>query len=453
MSMPDFRRLVKDFSLSFLISITVVFAVTIVAGKAASNLSPDTSALLQAWIKQSPEKRFDDWMDGIVLANILYKKVEPRYSMWTYFLPSKAPPAGLELLGHVLSSDNREGLAEAIRGRKGELLHRYWTGHIALTALALYVYTDPAVASKLTLTCALFSMLIFVFAWSKRSGLVGAMCVAAMMLGSGALYTESFHTHNWGLAIAFATAGYTAKRLSAGGSYVVPAVTGAVFANWVGYDYVFPTIAFSLLAFFHIENGKLQIKNPSAPLKFTLVFFVATALMMILRIPVAYFFENCPPSEFLSQLAERFTYRLHGEYFPQEVAPGAEISRRVAVLSALPAVNTYLFNLGGRFVPLIHSVASYVAYQALPMVVLAGILIFKDRESQLMALKPVLVVFCSVILFHLVLIVLVNHACVHPWMHARYMVFSLILSWGATISALVPAELLAKAQIHSKKPL
>ncbi|MBI5249027.1 MAG: hypothetical protein HY912_05985 [Desulfomonile tiedjei] len=448
--MADFRRFVKEFSFYFIISISVVFSLTALAGRAATNLSPGTAKFLQSWMKQGPENRFDDWMDGIVLANILYKNIDPRHSLWTYFLPSSAPSAGFELLGHVLSPDNRGALAETIRDRKGELLHRYWTGHIALTTLALYVYTDPAVASKLSLSCVLFSMLAFVFAWSKRSGSAGAMGMAAMLLGSGAVYMESFHTHSWGLALAFGTAAYTAKRLAAGESYVPAAVTGAVFANWLGYDYVFSTIAFSLPLFLHTENGKLQIEDLGGPFKFTLVFLAVTALMMILRIPVAYLFENCPPSEFLSQLTERFAYRLHGEHLPQEIAPGAEISRRAAILSALPAVNGYLFSLGGRFIPLIQSVASYLAYQALPVAVLMGVLVFKNSDSQLRALRPVLVVFFSVILFHLVLIVLVNHACVHPWMHARYMVFSLVLSWGAAVSALTPSDLLSR--LFSKGP-
>lgn len=440
--MADFRRFLKEFSLYLIISISVVFALTALGGVAASNLSPDTARLLQLWIKQSPEHRFDDWMDGIVLANILYKSMDPRHSGWTYFLPSAAPPAGWELLGYTLSPGNREALATALKARHGELLHRYWTGHIALTALALYVYTDPAVASKVTLSCVLFSMLLFVLAWNRRAGLGGALCLAVMLLGSGVIYAESFHTHAWGLALALAAAAYTAKRLAAGGSYVAPAVVAGVFANWVGYDYVFPSIALCLPLFLSRKDGNLHIEDLGAPFKFTMVFVAVTALMMVLRVPVAYFFENCPLSAFLAQLTERLTYRLHGEYLPQEMAAGAEISRRVAILSALPAVNSYLFNLGGRFAPAIHTVASYVAFQALPIVALAGILVARNRQSQLKALKPVVLVASSVFLFHLVLIVLVNHACVHPWMHARYMVLSIALSWATVVSALAPGDLL-----------
>lgn len=436
--MADFRRFTKEFFLYFIVSISAVCLLTAIADKAASNLSPNTATLLRSWIKQNPENRFDDWMDGIVLANILYKSIEPSHSLWTYFLPSSAPPAGWELLGHVLAPEKRKTLASAIRDRKGELLHRYWTGHIALTAIALYAYADPGVASKFTLTVVLLAMVLFVFAWSRRSGPGAALLIAALLLGSGTVYMESFHTHAWGLAFAFATAAYTAVRLEAGKSYVAPAVVGAVFANWVGYDYVFPSIAFTLPLFLRRKDGTLQIEDLGAPLKFTMIFLAVTALMMILRIPVAYFFENVHPADFLSQLAERFTYRLHGENLTQEIAPGAEISRRVAIISALPAVNGYLFNLGGRFIPLIQSVTSYVSYQALPVAILAGILAMTNRESQLTAMKPVLVVLCSVMLFHLVLMVLVNHACVHPWMHARYMVFSLILSWGVVVSALTP---------------
>ncbi len=38
----------------------------------------------------------------------------------------------------------------------------------------------------------------------------------------------------------------------------------------------------------------------------------------------------------------------------------------------------------------------------------------KNRQSQVKALKPVVLVASSVLLLHLVLLVLVNHACVHP---------------------------------------
>ncbi len=434
-------KALREFALYFVISIAAIFALTAIAGIAASHLSPDTIGHLQLWIKQSPANRFDDWMDGVVIANVLYKSINAKHSIWTYFEPASAPPAGWELLEYVLSANNYRALAETVKDRKGEMLHRYWTGHIALTALALYVYTDPAVSSKVALSCVLLSMLMFALAWNKRLGLGGAICVAAFLLGSGTLYMESFHTHAWGLALAFAAAAYTAWRLESGKSYIAPAVVGAVFANWVGYDYVFPSIAFSLPLFMSRENGKIQIEAFSLPVKFILVFLAVTALMMILRVPVAYFSENCPPSEFLSQLTERLTYRLHGENFAQEVLPGADISRSAAIFSALPAVNGYLFNLGGRFIPLIHSLVSYLAYQALPIVVLIGILVLKNRESQLAALRPALVVLCSVILFHLMLIILVNHACVHPWMHARYMIFSLALSWGVAISALAGTKL------------
>lgn len=440
--MAGFRRSLKEFALYLAISLLVVFTLTALGGLAASNLPPYSAKLSQQWMKQGPESRFDDWMDGVVLANVLYKSIDSRHSIWTYFGPSVAPPGGWELLGHVLSPANRDALSASLRTRQGNLLHRYWTGHIALTALALYVYADPAVVSQATRSCVLFSMLLFALAWSRRSGLDGALCMAAMLLGSGVIYAESFHTHAWGLAWAFAAAAYTAKRLAAGEPYVAPAVTAAVFANWVGYDYVFPTLALCLLLFLPRTNGNLQIEDLGAPFKFTMVFVAVTALMMILRVPVAYFFENCSPSSFLAQLTERLTYRLHGQYLPQEMAAGGEISRRVAILSALPAVNTYLFNLGGRFAPMIHTAGSYVAFQALPIAALAGILVVRNRQSQLKALKPVVVVASSVLLFHLVLIVLVNHACVHPWMHARYMVLSLALSWAVVVSALAPAELL-----------
>jgi hypothetical protein len=450
----SYISLLKEFLVSLIISVLIILILTSLASKTASSLSPESSSLIQTWITQKPENRFDDWMDGIVLANILYKTVDSSHSLWTYFLPSKAPPAGWELLGHVLSPRHRESLAETIRNRQGELLHRYWTGHIVLTALALYVYTDPAIVSKVALSFVLLAMLIFMFAWSKRLGLASAIVVGALLLGSGTLYIESLHTHAWGLAFAFVTTAYTAKRVSSGKSFVAPAVVGAVFASWVGYDYVFPTIAFSLMIFLHREDEKLKIGDLSAPLKFTAVFLVVTVLMMVLRIPVAYFFENCMPSEFLSQIVGRFVYRLQGEYLPQEVPSGAEISRRFAFLSALPAVNLYLFNLGGRFMPLIQSVWSYVAYQALPIVMLMGILVFRNSDSQLMALRPAGVAILSVIVFHLMLIVLVNHACVHPWMHARYMIFSLAMSWGVVAASVgrIKFRDRSKAHIESKKP-
>ncbi len=78
-----------------------------------------------------------------MLANILYKSIDPRHSVWTYFLPLCSPPAGWELLGYVLAPGNREAVAAGLRNRQGELLHRYWTGQIALTALALYCVRGP----------------------------------------------------------------------------------------------------------------------------------------------------------------------------------------------------------------------------------------------------------------------------------------------------------------------
>jgi len=429
-------RVVKEFLLYLSISILVIVVLTAAAGKAASRLPQDTTESLRSWIKQSPANRFDDWMDGVVIANILYKSIDAEHSLWTYFGPSCAPPAGWELLEYVLSPKNHDSLSDSVKNRKGGFLHRYWTGHIVLTSLALYIYGDPGIASKAAMGCVLFSMLVYVIAWKKRLGFGGAAIVAAMLLGSGTLYIESFHTHAWGLAVAFLTAAYVARQLETGRSYIPPAVVGAVFANWVGYDYVFPTLAFSLPLFLHRKQAEIDIVDLSVPLKFVLTFLSVTGIMMILRIPIAYFFENCPPSEFLSQLTERLSYRLQGGDFPQEVSQGVEVSRKLAIMSALPAVNTYLFNLGGRFIPLIGSIISYVAYQALPVMIFTGILIFKNRARQMQALRTALVIACSVLLFHLMLILLVNHACVHPWMHARYMIFSLVLSWGAVISAL-----------------
>ena len=431
----------KEFVFYLVLSLAVVFSLTALGGVAASNLSPYTEPLLQRWIKQSPATRFDDFMDAIVLANVFYKKIEPRTSLWTYFLPYHVPRGGWELLGHVLSPGNRVALIGALRDRQGELLYRYWTGHICLTALALYVYTSPAVASKATLSLVIFALFLFLAAWRRRLGLSGALCLAAVLLGSGAVYLESFHTHAWGLAFAFLTAAYTGKRLAAGKSYVAPAVVGAVFANWVGYDYVFPTIAFSLPLFLARQDGKTHIEALSAPLTFTLVFLAVTALMMVLRVPVSYLFENCPPSKFLSQLVEQVFYRVGSQPNPHEIAPGIEISRRSAVLMALPAVNSYLFNLGGRLIPRIYTLGSYIAFQAMPIVALMGILAFRNRASQFAALKPALVAASCVLWFHIMLIALVNHACVHPWMHARYMVFALAVSWAVALSALAPADL------------
>lgn len=141
-------KALREFALYFVISIAAIFALTAIAGIAASHLSPDTTGHLQLWIKQSPANRFDDWMDGVVIANVLYKSINAKHSIWTYFEPASAPPAGWELLEYVLSATNYRALAETVKDRKGELLHRYWTGHIALTALALYMYIDPAVASR-----------------------------------------------------------------------------------------------------------------------------------------------------------------------------------------------------------------------------------------------------------------------------------------------------------------
>ncbi len=179
-------------------------------------------------------------------------------------------------------------------------------------------------------------MLLFVLVWIRRAGLDGALCVGSYVAGTGVIYAESFHTHAWGLAWAFAAAAYTAERLAARGPYVAPAVVAAVFANWVGYDLRVPDAGVVFASFsFPRENGNLHVEDIRAPFRFAMVFIAVTALMMVLRVPVAYFFENCPPSAFLAQLTERLTYRLHGQYLPQEMAAGAEVSRRVAYSGAL----------------------------------------------------------------------------------------------------------------------
>ncbi|AFM24007.1 hypothetical protein [Desulfomonile tiedjei] len=433
--MIQMRHFMREFTAAFLAGFAIIIGLTMLAGFAASHVSPETVSLLKSWSEQNPAQRFDDWMDGIVVANILYSAMCPRHSLWTYFLPANAPPAGFDLLKHVLTPQNNQALVKALETRQGELLHRYWTGHIVLTAIALYVYIDPAIASKAAMGAVLLSFFFFAFVWTKRLSTMGGLVFGLLLLGSGVIYMESFHTHTWGLAVAGLTAAYTGLRLERGKSFVAPAVLGGIFANWVGYDYVFPTLAFSLLFFLQREERELRIHDMAAPFKFAVLFLAITALMMVLRVPIAYLFEQVDPSLFVGQLTDRLAYRLQGDILPQELASGMELTRSSAILSALPAVDAYLFNLGGRFMPLPQSLTGYAAFQMLPIVILSGILIMRNRSDQLKALRPVAIVAVSALLFHLLLLVLVNHACVHPWMHARYMVFSMVVSSAVAAGA------------------
>jgi hypothetical protein len=416
--------------------LVVICLLTMLASTIVSKWRGNLPYNFAGWVAESQKTRFDDWSDGIVLANLVYLLFFPKYSsIWLYTLPSNSPREGWEQLRYALSAGNSETLGRDLREKRGEYLYRYWTGHLVLTVFALSTFQTPALAATAVSNLVLISLFVYLLAWRKRFGAPSALIVFVVLVGTGVIGWESFHDHTWEITVGLLAGAYTARRLSAAKSYVVAAVVSAVFANWVGYTYVFDTIAFCLPFFLARVNGRFTVEDLSLPIKFAVVFLMATGIMMLLRVPVVYLAGH-DPLVFLSQLAERTLYRMSGNFNPQELPPGIEVSTGVAITLALPLLNNYLFNLFGSLMIPVVTAMSYAALQVLPIAGFLAVQIYRNKRLNFESLKPTLVVGLIAILFHVMFLIFVNHACVHPWMDVRHMVFSMAICWGLLAAAL-----------------
>jgi hypothetical protein len=166
--------------------------------------------------------------------------------------------------------------------------------------------------------------------------------------------------------------------------------------------------------------------------------------MMALRVPVI-ILSGHDVSLFLEQTAARTAERLTGDMAAGQAPPGAVTSRTFAILSALPVLNFYLFRLGGVLIPQVTSVAMYWALQILPILGIVALDVFRKKTLDGDMIKRLGVILLAAFMFHVMQLVFVNHACVHPWMDVRHMVLSFAILWGLFLADLVPA-------IRSRKP-
>jgi hypothetical protein len=434
--MHFWKQVLRQFLVPLIVSLLAICFLTEAASRAVSSWRGQVPQTIAVWASQGPANRFDDHSDAFVAVNLLCKAINPNFSLWTYYQPLSCATAGWQCLQFSLNSDNRSTLFREIAEKHGQFVHRYWTGHLVLTAIVFYVYPSLSATSQIIFCGLVISLFIYLQVWRTKLGTAGSIFVAMVLLGSGIMWLESFHSHTWGMTFAFATASWLGRALAQGKSYIVPAVVGSVFANWVGYDYVFDTLAFSLPFFLVRIENRLELQNVSTPAKFVLVFLLTTAIMMLLRLPVAYL-DGHDVVDFLLQIKRQVAYHLlGGEHPPGENIPQLEVSRFAAVAGVLPMLNDYLFRLGGVLSPKIFDVKTYILIQILPLPALFGILVWGKKENYASAIKPTALLIFVLLLFHPMFVVFTNHACIHPWMDVRHCVFSLAICWGVLVSAL-----------------
>ena len=429
------RRLFREFAVPLLVCLGIVVMLTEIAARSVTLPKPMIAQVFGPWIKENDGQRFDDVADGAVLVNYLYRVLVPRLTFWSYFKPDGVPPHDWERLRYAADPANQTALQKAIEADPGEPSVRYWTGHLVATTLLLRMLPDLNLASKATRNLLLVVLFVYALAWQRNFGRGSAVVLFSILVLSGCMNYESFHNHTWGLMVALGAGAYTSESLHRRWSCYVPAVVGGVFGNWLGYDYVFDTIAFSMPFFLAKEGGCVTVKDLGRPLAFLVTVLAITALMMVLRVPVMYI-VGTDPSAAIREITEYTLYRMGGELSRLDYIPNTVVSRMTGVERALPLLNLYLFRLLGQIAPHLQSVGAYIALVLLPLFVLLARLVRGHRRfDENMGVRFILVVG-TVMVFHTMFIAFYNHTCVHPYMDVRHMVFSLAASWALALGAI-----------------
>lgn len=433
-NMRGFRNLARDYCSTLLLCLLIITLLTILAPSTASMWQGSMPESLKSWAQKERfgELRFDDYIDGITLANVVYRGIAGNLSFWTYFVPANNTEMGWGSLLQAVDAKNHLAIAKDIKEQKGAFIYRYWTGHMVLTTFLFYLFPEVPIAAKFTHGFVLVAFFLYVLAWREKFGALSSVLIFSVFIVSGSLRWESFFNPTWGLGAAFLTAGFTGYQLRRGGSYVVPAVAGAVFTNWVGYDHVFDAMAFSLPFFLICGEKDGEPGQLAAPLIFVTVFLVTTAAMMALRAPIMYL-DGHNPGDFLRQVYSQTLYRTQGQLNQRESFAGAEISRAFAMREALPYLNGYLFKLGGVLTPKPQGIFSYVLLTVSPWIAALSICAFRRGRFDKASVSFLMVFLLVVMFFHVMFLLFVNHAVVHPWMDCRHMLFCFAISWGLLI--------------------
>lgn len=434
------KRILRSFVAPLVLCLIVIFALTILAASCPKVPEIAIPEVFHPWIVENQGKRFDSWADGSVLANYLYRVLAPDLSFWTYFEPASAPHDPWQQLIYAVEPANFAALKNDIKDRKGVFLFRYWTGHLVGTTILLSVYRNLETASMATRNLVLIALLAYALSWARRFGPGSAIVVVILLVGTGAMSYESFHNATWGLAVAFFVGVYTAHCVSNGKSVVPAAVAGGVLANWVGYDYVFDTIAFSLPFFMADKDGHLEVDSFDDVIYFAGTIVLISAIMMMLRAFVGSL-ESHHIGGVIGQIQDQTLYRMGGNFRPEEYPmgnmPGQQVSRTFSVLEALPIFNFYLSRLAGPLLPKAQSLMTYIAFQTLP--ILGFLVLLLRRRPHIGSTKVIATLMLLILisaLFHTMFIVFYNHASVHPYMDVRHMVFNLAVSWGLLFAAI-----------------
>lgn|GEM_PF-3667316 len=434
------KRILHSFVAPLVVCLIAIYALTLLAASCPKVPEIAIPEVFRPWIVEDQGKRFDEWADGWVLANYLYRVLAPNLTFWTYFEPAGAPHHAWSQLIYAVEPANSAALVQDIKERKGVFLYRYWTGHLVGTTILLSVYRNVEIASLATRNIVLIALFAYALSWALRFGPASSILVVILLVGTGAMKYESFHNATWGLAVAFFTGAYTAGCVSKGKSAIRAAVVGGVFANWVGYDYVFDTIAFSLPFFIADKEGHLEVDNFYNVMYFTGTIVLVSAIMMMLRTFVSSL-EGHQMGGVFGQLQDQTLYRIGGNFrpgeYPEDYRPGQQVSRTFAVLEALPIFNYYLSRLAGPLLPKAQSLITYIAFQTLPILGFLGLLL--RRRPHISSTKVISTLMSLILisaLFHTMFIVFYNHASVHPFMDVRHMVFNLAVSWGLLLAAI-----------------
>ncbi len=429
-----------------LVCLGIVVILTELAARSVTLPKPMIGQVFGPWIKENSGERYDPWVDGLVLANYMYRAMDAKLTFWAYFKPTSAPMHWWEQARYAADPANQAVVEREVAARDGKLAARYWTGHLVASTFLLGMLTDPTTASKATRNILLVVVFMYALAWRRKFGAASAVVLFSMLVVSGVMSHESFFNPTWGLMAALGTGAFTGLSLHRGWSCYVPAVAGGVFGNWLGYDHVFDTIAFSMPFFLKGEGGCVRARDLMRPMTFMLTVLAVTALMMVLRIPVMYL-AGVDPSTSINEIAGQTFHRMAGQlsaqdYFantgkvsPRDYVADIEVSRSAAVHRALPIFNLYVFRLLGPIAPNLQSVWGYIAVVLLPLLVFSARLVGGLRKFHEDLAVSLILVVGTVLVFHTMYIAFYNHAMVDPFLDVRHMVFSLAVTWALAFGA------------------
>ncbi len=418
----------------------LIFLITEAAYVTTASLNGGIPDDFARWINEDPARRFDDLTDDQVLANIVHRIRDPRISFWTYYFPPGLPPHDAwSWLKNALHGSEPARVGREAGGKGADYLRHYWTGHMVLTAWVWFLVPSLWDASKLIQGLVTVSLFVYLLAWQRQFGTLSAIVSAFVMLGTGVLRVESFHNNNWGMIAAFAGATYCAVSLRRGDSPYPAAVVSACMACWVGYDHVLDTLAFSLPFFLTRGPAGIEANELRTPMKYGLAFLITTAAMMAMRIVVTYL-DGQDVGTFLAQIGNQFTHHLSAGSSPVGdilnegevggIARTGEVSRESAILGALPIYHQYLFAMLGRLAPRLETVWGYGLFQLLPLIGVMAISLAGPKRPVLPRVNAVTLLVAVALLHHVMFLVLVNHAYIHPWMDVRHMVFWTAIGWA-----------------------